>query len=505
MRLSRRTLLKGIGGAAVGLPVLECMLDRNGVAYAAGGAPPKRYAIVFAGQALGGDGWAEDQNMVAGRRYTEAGHFIVPPEVGRNFTITTPLKPLTALQGDFSIVSGLSIPYSSTSMDPADVPAGGAYRDFHGGGASPLLSGTRSLTASFTAHGITSDQVIADLNRGMTTQDSLVYRAQPSWYLSGSSYAGRQYISYRGDGDRIEATESPQIAYQSLFGQFTPSGAADAAKADFRRRSRLSVLDLIANKRDKLLAKVGSTDRARLQRHFDEIRDLENRIRALPPPMTSTCQKPLDPGADPGIGGDNAGSSSDMIGMDTGYSNEDQRARVFADLIHMAFVCDLSRVATLQLTVFQSHMNVYPISSTLGLPIKADLHEVGHNGDANNRGQIVVSTLLGWHISHYAYLIDKLRSTPEGAGNVLDNSAVVFMPEAGHGTQLNDAMSPYATHSVENMILLVAGRAGGLNPGQHIAKPGAHPAQVLISAMNAAGYMGDTLGEVTGGVSELFM
>jgi hypothetical protein len=203
------------------------------------------------------------------------------------------------------------------------------------------------------------------------------------------------------------------------------------------------------------------------------------------------------------VGGNNAGSGSDTIATNTGYSDEATRARLLADLIHMAFVCDITRVATLQITVFQSHMNVFPLSDGLGLPIHADLHETGHNGDAMTRGQIPVSTCLQWHISHYAYLLNKLKNTPEGAGNVLDNSAIIFMPEAGHGQQLNDASSPNATHSVEKMVLLVAGRAGGLKPGRHIATAQAHPGQVLVSAMQAVGYTKNTFGEVTGTVAEL--
>jgi hypothetical protein len=213
---------------------------------------------------------------------------------------------------------------------------------------------------------------------------------------------------------------------------------------------------------------------------------------------------PAAPGQDPSIGGDNAGSGSDQIGTNTGYSGETERARLLADLIHMAFVCDLTRVATLQLTTFQSHMNVFQITSALGTPIRADLHEVGHNGDADNRGQLAVSLCLKWHISHYAYLVEKLKNTPEGAGNVLDNSVLVFLPEAGHGTQLNDASSPNATHSVEKMIALIAGRAGGLRPGQHIDTNGQHPARALISAMQAAGYTGEALGEVSGNIGALF-
>jgi len=505
VRISRRTVLRGMGGVAVGLPVLECMLDNHGEALAQSVPLPKRYAIVFAGQAIGGDGWVDNTSMVLGQRSTDTGAFIVPPETGAGYTVTLPLKPLADLNlmGDFSLVSGLRIPYSASAVDAASVPAAGAFRDFHGGGAGPLLCGTRSQTSSFTCRSATSDQIVAGFNSPGSI-GALVVRAQPAWYLSGSSFAGRQYISYRGDADPIEAQTSPSIVYHSLFDGFTPADASARAQHDFELRARKSVLSLISDKRNRVLGMVGAADKIRLQRHFDEIRDLETRIAAMPPDAGGQCQAPMDPGPDLPVGGNNAGTGSDQIATNTGYSDEATRARLLADLIHMAFVCDITRVATLQITVFQSHMNVFPISDALGVPIHADLHECGHNGDAMTRGQIPVSTCLQWHISHYAYLLDKLKNTPEGAGNVLDNSAIIFMPEAGHGQQLNDATSANATHSVEKMVLLVAGRAGGLKPGQHIATANAHPGQVLIGAMQAVGYTKNTFGEVTGALAELF-
>ncbi len=502
-RLHRRTFLRGAGGVAVGLPVLECMLDDHGVAYAGGGAIPQRYAIVFAGQALGGDNYPKNENRVAGMNFTEDGHFIAPAETGPGYTMTTPLMPVADLRDDFSIVSNMRIPWNAMSTDGGAVPAGGAYRDFHGGGCSPLISGVRSTVPNFTANGITSDQVMAQQNPGML-YDSLVLRAQPSWYLSGSSYAGRQYISYAGAQDPVEAQDSPQNAFTTLFGNFTPDDGEEVERLDFELRSRRSVLDLITAKRDALLGRVGAADRIRLEQHFDELRELEMRISAIDPGAIPACALPPDPGPDPDIGGDNAGSGSGTIGTNTGYSDEDLRARVMVDLIHMAFVCDLARVATLQVTVFQSHMNVFQLSSDLGMPIRADQHEVGHNGDTENRGQIVVSTILGWHVDIWGQLVRKLKETPEGAGTALDNSAIVFMAEAGHGTQLNDGTTPNATHSVEEMVQLTAGRAGGLQPGKHIDTGGAHPVQNLISAMQATGYDGDTLGEVSGNIPELF-
>ncbi|HSU42306.1 MAG TPA: DUF1552 domain-containing protein, partial [Polyangiaceae bacterium] len=288
--LPRRTLLRALGGIAVGLPVLECMLNRHGDAYAASGAIPLRYAIVFAGQALGGDGWEDDKSQVMGTRITQSGDFIVPAETGATYTPTTPLGPLVDknLLGDFSLVSGLKIPFSASSVEAADVPAGGAFRDFHGGGAGPLLCGTRSQSSSFTCRSATSDQILAQGMKGAALA-SLVVRAQPAWYLSGSSFSGRQYISYAGGGDPVEAQVSPGIVYRSLFDGFTPGTSAEDAQHDFDVRARTSVLSLILDKRDKLLARVGAADRARLERHFDEIRDLETRISAMPATSGGAC------------------------------------------------------------------------------------------------------------------------------------------------------------------------------------------------------------------------
>ncbi len=497
-----------MAGAAVSLPLLECMLPaRRSAAQTA----PRRYAILFAGQALGGDNYAKDTSRVDGQNVTEGGHYIADTNYGRGYALTTPLLPLQAMQNDFTMISNLAIPFNVSSTDGSAVPSGGAYRDFHGGGSSPLLSGTRSTSPEYVCNGITSDQVIAELNAGQTTHKSLVVRAQPGFYVSGYSFAGRQYISYGPGGGRnarIEAQASPQVAFQSLFTGFVPEGDDEAARFDFEMRARRSVLDLVLERRAKLVSKVGQADRERLERHFDEIRDLENRISALPPVASGQCFVPTDPGADPPIGGDHEGGGSGSVTGGSGYSDEHTRSRVFADLIHMAFVCDLTRAASLQITAFQSHMNARPIADGLGTlagtvrpsrwaSVGGDVHEVGHNGDPNNRGQIPSAGLLQWHVSHYAYLIDKLRNTPEAGGNVLDNSMIVFTAEAGHGLQLNDGSSQNQTHSVENMVMLLAGRAGGFAPGEHINGNRAHPATALVTAMRAAGYQGNALGDVS--------
>jgi hypothetical protein len=155
-------------------------------------------------------------------------------------------------------------------------------------------------------------------------------------------------------------------------------------------------------------------------------------------------------------------------------------------------------VGTLMYTMFQSHLNVYPLTGA-----RADLHEVGHNGDSRNQGTAAVSKIVAWHVKHFAYLVAKLRDTPEGAGRLLDSVAMVLLHEGGHGFDPATGRTNSA-HSSENMACLIAGRAGGLRPGKHVVAAGRHPAHVLVSALTAVGVPGNALGDVSGGIPELF-
>lgn len=483
--LHRRSFLKGLGGLTVGLPLLEVMLDgKNAWAQA---APPKRYIVFFNGQSLGADGDATPSQ-------------VIPNIVGANYDLKSGLAPLAAVKNDLSVVSGLKIPtaFESGGM----VPAGGRRDDFHVSSLSPLLSGVRSNAGSSSA-GETSDQKVVAFLAGATPFKSLVYRVQADWYLSVSAPYGRDMISYKIDTTNrlvpIPPQTSPRQAFQALFGNFTPPGTDPAAAAaiDFDKRSRRSVLDLVLGDANRMMPKLGTKDRQRMQQHLDEIRQLETRISAIPPPQTGVCQKPMDPGADPGVG---APQGTDANGDNTytqnlGYSGEEQRATVFIDLIKMAMACDLTRVASLQMTMFQSHLNMYQLT---GQP--TDCHELGHGGVPG--GKVAQAKGIAWHMKHFADLVQKFKDTPEAGGTMLDNTAIVSLWEGGHGFDPG-GNKQNSTHSTENMMCLVAGRAGGLKPGRHIVAAGKHPAHVLVSAMKAVGGTANALGEVTGDVPEL--
>jgi hypothetical protein len=489
LRITRRSVLRGMGGAAITLPALEIMFDRHGAALAQGMPIPKRYLVCFGGQSLGGDGDPLHNDYV-------------PNTVGPNYDLKSALAPLATVQSEVSVVSGLSIPTANGGA----VPAAGRRDDFHVSSLSPLLSGVRSPDNTAAA-GPTSDQLVAAAIAGTTRFKSLAYRVQVGWYLGVSAPYGRDIMSYKtnpGGGAPLAVVPvfSPRDAFDALFSNFTPPGTtADQARQDFLLRSRKSVLDLVSGKLTKLAAnpQLGTADQQRLQRHGDEIRDLERQISTVAPVATATCQKPMDPGADPSPGGpqgvDSGGTST--YGTNLGYSNEEQRARIFCDILHMAFTCDLTRVGSLMFTMFQSHMNMFALVGA-----HCDLHEIGHNGDPVIRGTLAVSKAIAWHMKHFGYLVGKLRDTPEGAGKLIDNCAVLFLHEGGHGLDTATGKTN-STHSTENMACLIAGRAGGLKPGQHVVATGKHPANVIASAMQAVG-LPAKLGEVSGSIPGLF-
>src|SRR6185503_9577165 len=96
LRITRRAMLRGVGGAAISLPALDIMFDRGGTAHAQATAIPKRYIVCFGGQSLGGDDDPLHNDYV-------------PKTVGRDYDLKSALAPLAPVQGEVSVVSGLSI------------------------------------------------------------------------------------------------------------------------------------------------------------------------------------------------------------------------------------------------------------------------------------------------------------------------------------------------------------------------------------------------------------
>jgi hypothetical protein len=369
-------------------------------------------------------------------------------------------------------------------------------------------------------NGITSDQVVANdpAFKGKTKVPFLSFRVQAEAYRGGGNVG---VISWRGKGAKNDPTVSPGLAFNNLFagltlpppstgGGTTPPAPDPQAVARARlAREEASVLDMVRGNADRLRARLGSFDQMRLDRHFEEIRELEKRLVSIPgdpgpgggspPPMPVSgggCTMPPRPGADPAVVTGAAEGSGDV-----GYAGEEERAQVLTGLLAKAFSCDQARVATLQYTCAQCFMNVEKL-----VGVKMDLHELAHLSTiqgGKDVAQAKVMEMYGWHMKHFASLIGQLKADigPDGKP-LLDNTVLVFVNEGGLGP--GEGKNP-ASHSTDNMMVVLAGgRNLGLKTGRHIRADGEHPARILTAAMNAVGVMAPGLGEVNGRLETLF-
>ncbi len=485
-KFGRRTVLRGLGGFCLALPFMELFSSR---ARGGEGSIPKRYMIGFGGCSTG---------MSARDKVVPAAEGPLAGQLSRGLL---PLGDL-GMTDSVSLVSGLKIPYGPDSS----IPVGGRRINWHSTSVCPMLCGIRSNPDHERLEGPTSDWIASETLAGPTaaTRPVLTYRVQPAYYRGQNGTGGqRGIISARMNGNSLEQVTpqySPQIAYQNLFTGFVPPDPKEAAKAKRLLNRRKSIIDLVRGDTERLLPKLGAADRIRLERHFDELRGLESRLEQVKLPDGTTCKVLPDPGDDPPIGGAVDNGDTNGYAQNGAYSDEDLRASLMMDFIHMGFACDLSRVASVCYTFSQCFLNMNPL---YGYP--SDLHELGHYSvGGGDDGANAMADGIAWHLKHFATLAKKLKETDELDGtNMLDHTAMVLCFEGGWGydPEQDNQGSP---HSSENMIMLVAGKAGGLNAsgGRHISAVDMHPAQAINTALQAVGVTQE-LGEVTGTIPNL--
>jgi hypothetical protein len=421
-RLSRRTLLKGLG-AAVALPTLEAMLNTHGTAYAAGGLIPKRFATFFFGNGVVLDRWR-------------------PSGTGPSWQLSPALAPLSAVKDYVNVITGYKV------MTP-DVRA-------HHNGAAGILSGYPFIeipagTANYASKfgGPSIDQVAAGRIAQGTAFPSIEI-AVSKRIVMGEGPTLR-YISHKGPDRPMSPEFNPAALFTRLFGNFTPVDNTDP-----RNSLRTSVLDAVREDTRRLQQRLGSADRARLDAHLTNISELRQRILALPPEITGACVRP-DPVTQ---------TNRDADG------NEPLEAvsRAMSDLLVMAWACDLSRVASYMFSGGVGATVFHMLGQTQGS------HDLTH--DSSKQSQVHDSVV--WTMRQFAYLLQRLKATPEATGNLLDNSCLLFTSDVSDGL----------SHSVTDYPILVAGRAGGYlkYPGIHIRSSSAqNTSDVLLTCLRAVG------------------
>ncbi len=492
--VDRRSFLKGMGTLLVGLPLFDFMLENNGEALAAtGGAIPQRLIIMYNGISIGfGD--------------INKPELVSPTITGVGYELTEGLKALgdaefVGLKNYTSVVSNLYIPWKPWSETTSEDPGpGGLCAMFHRGASHAQLTGSRSWEIAYKKWQDplkpTSDFVFLNsLNQGF----------KPFCYsVEAQSYAFGEYVP---NGDFRKITERfygydlqvdlngnivypyniPQNAYNDLMNltaatQASQVNANNNIKLEVARNK--SVLDFLDKRRIQYLKNELSVgDQKKLSDHFDLIRTMEKDLTQVP--TTLTCDIPGKQLVYP------------AVDVTSHYSGEDDRSKIWSDMVLLAFKCDSTRAGTLLVTGSQSTMSVKALTGQ-----DYFYHDTSHGPVNGTLGLINFTKMYNWHLKVMLRVAQKLMATPEGTGNMLDHSAIVLASEGGSGLT-SDAGGGRQAHSTENMVSLICGKAGGLKGGVHIRTNRVHPTKVINSAMKAAGGP-DTLGQVSGIIPELF-
>jgi hypothetical protein len=449
-RLHRRHFLRGVmGGAGIGvaLPALEIMLG-SGRALAQA-ARPRRLVTFFWGNGRGIDA----------ARWT-------PAATGSAWTPSPQLTPLAGLKDQVTIVSGFD---SKLTRSPrghhngcVTMLSGGDYQEQPANGA-PFRS-------TFALPSI--DQVVArELGKATPFRSLEIAISSKVIRGEGSTLA---FPSHNGPDSGNPPEVSPAALYGRLFAMGSAPSATDGL-AQVTLELRKSALDAVLADLNGLTARVGARDRARLDQHAQNIRDIEKRLAE--PGLAASCSRPA--------------TMADPTGA-SGREPLEERMQVMSRLLATAFACDLTRVASILFNGSVASTVFWQVGATRGH------HDLSHEGQA---AQTVIDASTTFVMKQFATLLDTLARTPDGDGNLLDQCALLATSDCSNG----------AAHSTRDMPIVLAGKAGGaLRAGiHHRAAPGSdnNTSRVLLSVVRAVGVnvasLGAGGGQVTTGLAEI--
>jgi hypothetical protein len=436
--LSRRTVLRGVlGGAAIALPLprLFGMLDGNGTAYADGTKLKPRFLTWFFGNGTDPDHW-------------------VPAATGTGaaWTPSPALAPLSEFKAWLSVLSGFEV----------KVPALYAHKS----APAAVLTGAQAMEGGDVTQP-SIDQRIAPLISGDT--------AFPTGLHVGiSNVTGAGALDFNVSFSGPNAPNPPNYSPAALFDTLLSlSGSVEPDPSLFRRRG---VLDAVAEDAKALRATLGSEDKARLDRHLEGLDQLQTQIDASI--NAADCGMPIDP---------------DVAYPDRGEDGIITLARceAFADLLTFAFSCELTRVATHVFSCAACHA---PYAEA-GLGTVTFHEDFGHRLSPMGMDYATTGFRTGveYTMDCLAALLQRFRDTPDGAGNLLDNSIIYVTSCVG---------LPWE-HRMSDFPMLVVGHGGGLLRGnQHVRVADENTSKVPFTLLQALGSPDTSFGVNEGMVSD---
>jgi hypothetical protein len=438
--LSRRTVLRGLG-ATVALPLLDAMVPAQTALAQTAAAPTLRFGTIYVPHGVIMDAW-------------------MPEKVGSDFEMPLNLKPLEGLRQHINVVSGL---YSEGANAHSACP----------GFFTACAHAARGNSIQLNT---TIDQVIAQtIGRG-TTFPSMELAIEDSSNIFGTCAGDflctyMDTISWRSPTQPLPMEINPRVVFERMFGGDGTTPEARRARLD----QSTSILDAVAADVRGLSGKLGGRDRARLDEYLDNVREIERRIvQAEAQRSERSLEAPPTPSGVP-----------DHF--------QDHVALMF-ELQALAFQGDLTRVTSFMMGRELSGLS-YP-----QIGIADGHHPISHN-NYDIKQMEKKAKVDTFNVSLFANFLQRLKNTPDGDSNLLENSLFLY----GSG------MSDGNVHNHLNLPVLLAGNAAGqLKGGRHIragqlaaartipAIPKfdkmAPMANLMVSLLNIAGIEADSYG-----------
>jgi hypothetical protein len=430
LALPRRTFLRGVG-AVLGLPLLDAMVPALSATTKTPANVKPRLGFVYVPHGVIMDSWT-------------------PKGTGQDFEFTPILKPLEPFRSALTVVSNLSAPLQNTGSHAA---ASGSWLT----GAAPKRTDGPDFRAATTI-----DQVVAKHIGQDTTFPSLEVATEDFTGLVGACDPGyscnyMNTLVWQSPTTPLPMEINPRVVFDRMFG-----GGATREERLERIHADESVLDLVKADLADLGGGLGTGDRQRLDEYLTHVREVERRIQLTEKQAASDLPIPAAP-----------------VGVPESF---EEHALLMYELLALAFEADLTRVFTF-MTAREVSQRTYP---QIGVP--EPHHTISHH--ANKPDKIADHAKINnYHVQLFAKFIERLRSTPDGDGTLLDHSLIVY----GSG------MSNGNGHTPSPLPLATVGRLNGSVKGnRHMVLQEQPSANALLTIAHLYGVETESFGISTG-------
>ena len=441
--LPRRTFLRGLG-VTMSLPLLDSMIPAQTPLLKTAAKPQIRLGLCFIPHGAVMANWT-------------------PAEEGA-LKLSRTLKPLEPFRDQVVVVSNLAHAMAAPG-GPGD--NGGD----HTRSPAVFLNGVHpKRTDGADIHaGVTIDQIAAAKIGQDTPLPSLELATEDYSGLVGScdvgfSCAYMNTISWRTPTTPLPMEINPRLVFDRLFGD----GATPEERLE-RIEQQRSILDAVTGQVRRLQGGLGASDRSRVSEYLDTVREIERRIQlAERQNSNSSLAVPDSPSGIP--------------------DDHEAHSKLMFDLMALSFQADITRISTFMMAREVSY-RTFPM-----LGISEGFHPASHH--QNNPARLENLTLINtYHVSLLAHLLERLRATPDGDGNLLDHSLILY----GSG------MSNSNVHNHSPLPIVVAGGAAGkMKGGRHVKYPENTPmSNLLMTILDKAGIPQESVGDSTGPLSEV--